>query len=524
MSPDDSAAPARAEAGTLVEARRNRLLRQVDWRFLLPSARPAVVCCLTGGEVAEACALFAERLVAPREAAPGSCDLVVCARGDRLAIQRGTALLRPGGCLYAESHGQLSGELRHAGLAEVRSLIRWPAAERAEAFIPAYAPEVREYVERLVLRSTPGRLARARAAVGRFVTRSSTPADQCVIARRASDGAEPLYAEPFWLAEARNAWPPSRQAAASRKLTTALLTRGPRSISKVIALIFAAEERSPGVIVKLPRVPESDSGLAREARALRQVGGRLPGIPRLLFHLERDGVPAVGEDAIDATPLGARLWRRTFARGVDDGADWLARLAGLASERAGAGAIVEAALADFARNFGRVVDPAVLAEARATLRQLGELPVVAEHRDFSPWNVGRMLEGGALAVFDWESSEPRGVPGLDLVYFLAHMAFHLDGALGREASHAVTSYRRLLDRSTFTGGVAARAAERYAAAVGIDATLWRPLRTLTWLVHTRSDHARLVADAGGEPTDAALRTSTFLQLLEAEMRAEAPTW
>jgi hypothetical protein len=307
-------------------------------------------------------------------------------------------------------------------------------------------------------------------------------------------------------------------------LTAALLTRGPRSISKVIALVFAPGEIAPRVIVKLPRVPESDPGLAREATVLREVGGRVPGIPRLLFHIEHEGVRAVGEEAIEATPLGARLSRRTYARAVEDGAGWLVRLAALGSERGAAARIVEPALADFERDFGGAVDPEIVGGARAILRELGELPVVAEHRDFAPWNVGRTVAGDALAVFDWESSEPRGVPGPDLVYFLAHMAFHLDGALGRDPSHSVSSYRRLLDRGTFTGGTAARAAAHYGAAVGFDALLWRPLRVLTWLVHTRSDRARLAADAGGRPTDAALRTSVFLQLLETEVRMEATAW
>ena len=125
-------------------------------------------------------------------------------------------------------------------------------------------------------------------------------------ARREGDAAGPPQRDPFWLAEARSAWPGASPPAGSKVLTAALLTRGPRSISKVIALVFAPGEYAPRVIVKLPRVPESDPGLAREATVLREVGGRVPGIPRLLFHIVHEGVRAVGQEAIEATPNASR--------------------------------------------------------------------------------------------------------------------------------------------------------------------------------------------------------------------------
>src|SRR5213079_1258142 len=60
------------------------------------------------------------------------------------------------------------------------------------------------------------------------------------------------------------------------RLTCALLTGGPRAISKVVGLVYADEETQPGFVVKWPRVEESEEGLAREADALAACHARAP--------------------------------------------------------------------------------------------------------------------------------------------------------------------------------------------------------------------------------------------------------
>ena len=56
------------------------------------------------------------------------------------------------------------------------------------------------------------------------------------------------------------------------------------------------------------------------------------------------------------------------------------------------------------------------------------MPETFEHRDCSPWNL-LVTTSGELAVLDWESAEQNGLPAIDLVYFLAYLAFFMDGAM-----------------------------------------------------------------------------------------------
>src|SRR5690606_29440777 len=77
------------------------------------------------------------------------------------------------------------------------------------------------------------------------------------------------------------------------------------------------------------------------------------------------------------------------------------------------------------------------------------------------------------------------------------------------------SYKRAWDPDTPRGRINRECLESYARSVGIAASTstLTALRLLTWIVHARSEHRRLVADHGSAATGLAQR-STFLRLIE----------
>jgi hypothetical protein len=300
-----------------------------------------------------------------------------------------------------------------------------------------------------------------------------------------------------------------------------LLTRGWRTINKVVGLVFAEPDPVPRIAVKLARVPEAEPALHREARALAAVHARVPGglrgAPRVLFCDDRSGILALAETALSGRPLFSVLKPPRYRELAMLGVDWLAELAGaLAPGRAGAATpVVQGALREFADSFGPVLTAAELRETERLVEPLAALPSVPEHRDFSPWNV-HLAPNGGIVVHDWESAEPVGLPLIDLVYFLAYLAFFQAGAT--TSDHCAAIYRTTRTRSTATGAVHDEAMERYAGLVGLDPAHLRGLHVLTWLIHSRSEHQRLVADVGGPPGQNALARSLFLALWREELR------
>jgi len=184
-------------------------------------------------------------------------------------------------------------------------------------------------------------------------------------------------------------------------------------------------------------------------------------------------------------------------------ADWLAR-------------IVYPTLDDFERSFGSVVDHSWLAMSREALGGLPALPQVFEQRDFSPWNV-LINRKGDLMVLDWESAEPKGLPLLDLVYFLTYLTIFRDGTL--QSGRFCDSYRRLLDFQSATGAVVHACLSFYADRLELPASVLPTLRMFTWLLHCRSDYRHLVADSAGSLSPQGLRRSVFLRLWQEEMRS-----
>jgi hypothetical protein len=278
--------------------------------------------------------------------------------------------------------------------------------------------------------------------------------------------------------------------------------------NKLVALAFAGDEPVPRLAVKLPRVPEAQAPLHREATVLRELSAEgLQGIPRVLAEHDLAGHIAVSETVVAGRPLAEVLGPTTFP-------PLAARVTSL--------------LADLATNRPRlraewwtwIAEPSLDALANGeralalqALRDLGELPEVPEHRDCSPWNVIVQADG-ALALVDWESAEPAGLPGLDLVYFLSFASFFVDRTIdtGRE----LASYAAMLDPRTLTGRVYRQSTDEYARRVGVTPDQVERLRLLCWLVHARAAQMRSEAAAPGTPLE-----PLFLGLARSELRRRA---
>ena len=286
-----------------------------------------------------------------------------------------------------------------------------------------------------------------------------------------------------------------------------LITAGRSPENKLVALTFNSGGSEPRIAVKLPRVPKAEAGLEHEAAVLHAAHAERArsGIPRLIARATIAGRIALAESVVTGRPLLDLLARdshRTLCLKVTD---FLADLATDAPRRRSTAwreSIAEVAL--------QALSPAEQQRARAILAQLGPLPEVFEQRDCSPWNV-LVQRDGTLALLDWESAEERGLPGLDLVYFLSYAGFLVDGTM--HTGGEIASYRRMLTPTTLTGGAYAECTAMYAERVGFDQSTLPPLRLLCWLVHARSAQLRAQTETMGAPQDGSL----FLELARHEL-------
>lgn len=437
----------------LPESQRNPRLRRQDWRFLMPEA-------------------------------------------ELLAHRR---LPRPGGARRARRRFEA------AGYTDVRVYWTGPLPHRPPQFwLPLDSKEAVEYL--LASRAPDSLGGRVLRGLWRLARSAGLLAPLHVVGRRPSDSSDDLPLSP--------------------SAPLLLLTTGHRSINKAVGLAFEPGAAKPTAAAKFARVPEAEPGLEREASVLRRLGEERPGlagVPALRGEGRRSGRLAVVEDAVEGRSLLDVLAPANFEELAMRVTRVLVDLAGNDSPitepakmpPGGAKLPARDALDRFALDFGPVVDPALLDRARHLLEGLGDLPPAVEHRDCSPWNI-LLTPAGDPVLLDWESAGPDGLPGPDLVYFLANCAFVLDGAL--ESGRTRETYAQLLDPRTPHGRIAAKAVETYTAALAISPDDFRRLRLLTWIVHSRSDYRHLQLESHEEPAPETLRNSTFLGLVEEELQ------
>jgi hypothetical protein len=480
-----------APAEGLREPQRNAQLRSLDWRFLL-------------------------RL--PDQ--PGDADLVALERAGRADLAGALASLRPGGEVRCEWRLAAPGAARRArraleraGFEDVRVHWAWPPARRAspQFWVPLDEPAAAAHLFGMrppanYRQAAARRLWRIAASIGVLMPLS-------VIGRKpggGSPGGDEIEALLDGL-----------PGDAGSHRTWLLLTGGGRSVNKVVGIPFETAAQAPRRVVKFARVAEAEAGLEREASVLREIETKRPelqGVPRLLASGRRVGRLAIAETAINGRPLLSALTPRTFPELAMKLTEWLIHLAGSSSPRHRSdwwARLVAAPLDGFEQRFAPVAEAGTATRARELLERLPDLPLVYEHRDCSPWNV-LLTSSDEPALLDWESAEPHGLPGLDLVYFLANAAFVIEGA--RESGRTREVYARLLDQTSPTGQVFARCASRYCDRLDLAPETLAHLRLLCWIVHSGSDHRHLEMDTNAPPNPSALRSSLYLGLLQEDLR------
>jgi hypothetical protein len=492
-------------------AQRDRALRRVDWRFLAGPIEPQRVYCPVRGALGEAARRIAHTVVQQPE--PEACDLVVLRHPTSAKLQRAVAGLAPGGTCYVEwwipwSRGVAAtrSRLAAAGLEDIHCFWPWPPPLRRTSllWIPVEsAAVVRWFLERHA-RNHAGPRAAAMRTAWRALWQHGALVPFCATARKPQAMHGEAVSLPELLARERTRWGLEEDG-----LACALLTGGHSPRNKVVALGFSGPRADPRVVVKMARVADAEPPLEHEAAILERVHdkGSIAGVPRLVGRATVGGRIAVAESHIDGRPLSELLRVATHRALALRVTDLLAALATGAPPDPAApwnGRVGERAV--------HALPPGEREPARAMLARLGDLTVVCEHRDCSPWNV-LVQADGQVALVDWESAEAAGLPVLDLVYFLAYATFFVDRTMhtGREGR----SYGRMLDPQTAVGRVYQECMRRYCAAAAVPDAAVAPLRLLCWLTHARS--AQVLRSAGPSGPSARFDARLFLELARMEL-------
>lgn len=199
-------------------------------------------------------------------------------------------------------------------------------------------------------------------------------------------------------------------------------------------------------ILKCSLAPASRGSLRADAAALGALAGHLPAeLPRSLGCAELAGHVLTLQTPVSGGPL--RAWGP-----LHDGFCQALARAGASTSWAAALAPRERVREELAAADGGAALASLCGRLLAAAEpELGSLPLVWAHRDFTAANVWR--DRDRLAVIDWEWADPAWAPATDLLHF-----------------HLMPSLRRGVDPWPVASRLAepGSALERYRSAIGLE--------------------------------------------------------
>jgi hypothetical protein len=254
----------------------------------------------------------------------------------------------------------------------------------------------------------------------------------------------------------------------------------PRSASsRHLVFLLIGDNGLPEIVVKLPRIPDDDSGIRQEARNLRLLAARLSSgdarVPRVLLFDRWGSRRLLVEEALNGETLQPA---RQIHRAVDDVLAWLRVATAPSGTRRMVGTRYASLVARPLSMATRVLAAAGADAAR--LRSLAErtlsplrgsqLPLVFEHGHLGCRSILRLRQGG-IGVIDWEYGRPDGVPLADLSFFLSSLT---------EGARRDLSPQGVVEELMAPGSWRRDTLEAFARGLYVPPRLVTPLIVLAW--------------------------------------------
>ena len=268
------------------------------------------------------------------------------------------------------------------------------------------------------------------------------------------------------------------------KFISLMLTRGTRDSSKVVLVIFPDTAQDPSLVVKSTRNNKVSAGLQNETSVLRSLQKdyeHVDGIPKVLYSEQNSEFFTVYESYVGGVELYSILTVKNFRAWALKVTAFLIELAKKTNSELSndwRNTYVDRYITELASLYNSLLNSELIERSEAALNNF-QIPFqVCVHRDLSPKNIF-VNSNLNLGVIDWEASMIKGLPAVDLIFFLTRLSSHIDNA--HVSKSPVESYRNMLNPSTPTGSVFMECINHYNNELSIPSNANAPLRLMTWV-------------------------------------------
>jgi aminoglycoside phosphotransferase len=220
----------------------------------------------------------------------------------------------------------------------------------------------------------------------------------------------------------------------SSTITSTLMTPRFQASGHIIFFILKENVPNPILVAKVPRLPGDNQRLDREVSILNEVHnfriGGFESIPQVLAYEDWAGNRLLVETALAGQAMRPALVRRQAKTCIEAVLSWLIDF-NFATTTCSQDTInwfnhlVEKPLEQVGDVLSSVPEVQQMVEKTRELAaniSKENLPLVFEHGDLSSPNI-LIGPNAHVGIVDWELADPRGLPALDLFFFLTYIAF-----------------------------------------------------------------------------------------------------
>jgi thiamine kinase-like enzyme len=269
------------------------------------------------------------------------------------------------------------------------------------------------------------------------------------------------------------------------KVSTLILGRGKDTYTKLILLVFAGSDPDPALVIKIPLTLESAYTCSNEEKVLNILNSHektIERIPKLVFSEKILQNNIIYQSYLSGVPLNHIINTKNYCELAISTTHFLARIASETKCKITndwKDIYIKQVLSDLDSSISSILKTDTIDRSYEILENFNLPVLVCEHRDLAPVNIN-LNKKGELGVIDWESARLRGLPGLDLIFFLTRIC--IDYNLEPGTLTIEERYLKMINPDSITGSMFNNCIKLYTSELGISHKAVRGLRILTWII------------------------------------------
>ncbi len=532
----------------------NKLLRRVDWRFLVGAPSFKNIKCFSNGSIHESLELISDFSIDnSTNSDTGKYELAVAIDPDQSTITQAYDSLSEDGILYAEfslnrlsSYQKYSSNLKSSGFNHIDFYlpIPPPSESATQLWIPLSSKQAINFTLTLLQQNSLLSKSRKISAQVKKLTWKFFPSlimkhpilmfpsrsniTVIAIAKKTSRNNMNSHTEivdgtslnNIISNTIRHILKQLQLNYQEKELSKLMITVGRFLGSKVILAIFSYDRQDPLLMLKIPRAQQSILPLKNELEIINELNRYIPlegSIPKMLYSPRNEINFFTAQTYLSGTIIPLARTPKKDKQIVSSVTSLLVSLADCTKHEPEGDwkkQLIHSRINSTRKMLESVVNSKFLDLSLYYLDRIEVSHLVCEHRDLNPRNM-LITKNNEVRIFDWETAERHGLPLADLIYFITFYCFYATHAW--ESKQFTKIYKDMVDGSSVIHKIYTESINQYTSELLIDKSMVQHMRLYTWVNSAISDIESIIKGENNKIKPKKINKNLYVNLWEIEL-------